>query len=71
MKLIRGGVKIWKCKFEVHFKGPHFARVINPCESFKTEHKFKNNLLNRPFKLRKSFITGGKLGNYLQIASME
>ena len=32
ISLIPGGVKIWKCNFKVHFKGPHFGQVINPCE---------------------------------------
>ena len=32
--LIREGVKIRKCNLEVHFKGPHFAQVINPFLDF-------------------------------------
>ena len=35
--LISGGVKIWKCNFKVHFKGPHFAQVITKLSN----HRFK------------------------------
>ena len=32
ISLTWGGVTIWKFNFEVHFKGLHFAQVINPCK---------------------------------------
>ena len=54
ISLIPGGIKIWKCNFKVHFKGPHFAQVINPCEisiswTFIRHHVTKRS--NHRFKL--------------------